>query len=351
MNTNVEKADQPYSLLLFLVCILITGFSAEYSDASIRTNSPSQFSFTFDNDVLVPGKRDQDYTAGISVAYKQKNRFESIISLRPALDAVDGFLSVDDGTQSSYAIEAGLYGFTPEEISQTQATKNDRPFASIVYYSHAQERVNFHGRVAWQSTLTLGVLGLKIFEQLQSEVHDVTDSEEALGWHNQISDGGELTARYQLAKQVALTPEASRIEAKLTRQISLGYITEANLSLNMRVGNFNSRWWAFNPELTSYGEKSAVENRHSDNFVFFGAAIKARAYNAFLQGQFRSSKVTFNNDEIKHFLVEAWVGYTKSLFKGYQLTYMVRGHTSEVKEGGGDRDLIWGGLILNKTFY
>ena len=79
-------------------------------------------------------------------------------------------------------------------------------------------------------------------------------------------------------------------------------------------------------------------------------AFKARAYNAFLQGQFRDSDVSYDSDEINHGIVEAWAGYTHSFNDGYRLSYTIRGHSSEIKSGAGDRSVLWGGLTLVKNF-
>ena len=76
----------------------------------------------------------------------------------------------------------------------------------------------------------------------------------------------------------------------------------------------------------------------------------ARGYNVFLQGQFRDSEVTYDSDQLNHMIVEAWLGYTQSFASGWRLSYVLRGHTSEVREGAADRNLLWGGLIIARTF-
>ena len=80
-----------------------------------------------------------------------------------------------------------------------------------------------------------------------------------------------------------------------------------------------------------------------------GFAIKARAYNAFLQGQFRDSSVTYEQAELRPWLVEAWAGYTFAFQNGYRISYLIRGHSSEIRQGAGDRNLIWGGLIIARN--
>src|SRR6267154_420693 len=43
-------------------------------------------------------------------------------------------------------------------------------------------------------------------------------------------------------------------------------------------------------------------------FAMLGGRLKARAYNAFLQGQFRNSDYCSSNDQVNHVLGEAWAG-------------------------------------------
>ena len=43
------------------------------------------------------------------------------------------------------------------------------------------------------------------------------------------------------------------------------------------------------------------------------------------------------------------LGYTLTFSDGYSISYAVRGHTSELKQGNGNRTVVWGGLLLSKT--
>ncbi len=58
-----------------------------------------------------------------------------------------------------------------------------------------QESVHLDRGVNYQSSFTLGVLGTRIPERVQTLLHDALDLDEPQGWRNQISDGGELTAK------------------------------------------------------------------------------------------------------------------------------------------------------------
>lgn len=315
----------------------------------------ASWALAIDNDILALGGRDQDYTYGLNFTYSGSAAKETWISLDQPLTAVDGLLGLDKLSPqgiNNHSIEVGLFGFTPEDIDVVQANQNDRPYASLVYVSSSREQVDLANQVAWKTTLTLGALGLNFVGEFQNQIHDQLDGNQALGWNNQISDGGELTARYALARQQYLGTVFGNTEVKSTLQASVGYLTEASWSLSIRGGKYHTPWSSFNPELASYGEKSTYTTSASkinEHYFWGGVAIKARAYNAFLQGQFRDSAVTYNHNELNPVVIEAWLGYTVAFAEGYRVSYVLRGHSSEIKAGAGDRNLVWGGLILAKT--
>jgi len=97
----------------------------------------------------------------------------------------------------------------------------------LVYAASTRTLLDRPRKTAWNSTLTIGALGLSLVGDLQDSIHDMTNSTKPLGWGNQISDGGELTAKYTLSQQKLISSASSQIELKSTLQASVGYITEA----------------------------------------------------------------------------------------------------------------------------
>lgn len=309
----------------------------------------------FDNDIFVPGGRDQDYTYGVNFTQSGDDVRNAALSLNKPLATLDqwfGNRHKSMTTRETFSREIGIFGFTPEDISVSTPNANDRPYASLLYIASSREQVDLVNNIAWKSTLTLGLLGLKVAGELQDIVHEATDSQKPQGWANQISDGGELTGRYVIARQQYLEGFGEGTELKSTIQGSVGYLTEASWSLSFRKGAVHSPWSSFNPELASYGEKSSYSSDAkmiNEHYVWGGLALKARAYNAFLQGQFRDSVIQYDRHELRPLLVEAWAGYTFAFKHGYRISYVLRGHTSEIKSGAGDRNLVWGGIVLARS--
>lgn len=319
------------------------------------TKPTSSWAFAFDNDVLVPGHRDQDYTYGLNFTQTGASARDASITLNKPLVAIDDLISFNHSslsTQETFSREIGAFGFTPEDITVSEANTDDRPYASLVYLSSSREQVDLVDNVAWRSTLTVGVLGSGLVGELQNIAHQSTAGTEAKGWDNQISEGGELTGRYVIARQKYFEDFSDNVEIKSTLQASVGYLTEASWSLSMRTGRIHSPWSSFNPELTSYGEKSSYSSNAksvNEHYFWAGVAVKARAYNAFLQGQFRDSAVTYEHHQLNPLLVEAWAGYTFAFKQGYRISYVLRGHSSEIEGGAGDRNLLWGGIIIARS--
>ena len=313
-------------------------------------------SFAIDNDALTTGNSDEDYTAVFNLTFRGKGVEDQLASLHRPLGWLDSAIGLDQWASispNSAQIEYGIYAFTPEDLDVSDPLRDERPYASLIFIASTQERHQATGEVSWQSTLTLGVLGLDIADSLQKGIHSLTNSEPPKGWDNQISDGGEPTAGYSLARQQLLYKNGANLEIKTTAQGSVGYLTEASWGMSLRAGTIYTPWYSFNPELTSYGERpfAADLGKTSEHYFWTGFALTARAYNVFLQGQFRDSEVTYDSDELNIGIVEGWAGYTYMFDNGYSLSYSVRAQTSELKRGKADRDYYWFTLSITRFFF
>ncbi|HEY8940967.1 MAG TPA: lipid A deacylase LpxR family protein [Cellvibrio sp.] len=360
ISSLATAADTPYQIKPEPEWLQLASLIEEEKRPALRlddhnSRTAKSWALAFDNDVLVPGGRDQDYTYGINFTQTGDNARTALISLNKPLVALDQWLGNEHkslGLQETFSREIGVFGFTPEDISISQANHNDRPYASLIYLSSSREQIDLIDNIAWKSTLTIGALGLGLVGELQDLVHEVTNSEKPQGWANQISENGELTGRYVLARQRYFDNTSDNLEVKSTIQTSIGYLTEASWSLSFRNGRIHSPWSSFNPELASYGEKSSYSSNAKpvdERYFWAGVAFKARAYNAFLQGQFSDSAVTYDHSQLNPLLVEAWAGYTFAFKHGYRISYVLRGHSSEIKEGTGNRNLLWGGIIVARS--
>lgn len=341
--------------------------AANPSDSVAARTLPEKevIAISIDNDLFVPSTTDRDFTAGIAITYSGRPGLEHWRKLDDMTGAIDHWLGIQPAAvaDSDYtpSIEFGGYGFTPDNIESKATEYNDRPYASLVYLAAGRTYNSTDGNSAWTSSLTIGALGLSLFETAQNRIHRTIGSEQAEGWDHQISDGGELTFRYQAAYHNYWNSSSNPAQFKTTYFGSLGYLTETGIAISTRRGRISSPDNRFNPELVSYGERvneaAATPFTGEESYFWGGAALKVRFYNAFLQGQFRDSHHTLSGSELRPVLVEAWAGYTRSFNQGFnqgfdrslKLSYIIRAQSSEIRRGEGDRGLLWGGFVLSQS--
>ena len=321
------------------------------------------WTLAIDNDLFAGTSEDRDYTGGITVTLRGRRASEQKLSLDRGLKWLDrrtGFASAyRTSTQQRHAIQFGILQFTPDDLSKSQPIGDDRPYASLVFFGNSQASLHPSQRKMYESTVIVGLLGTPIGESLQNGIHSTYSGDKAEGFDNQISDGGELTARYSVARHSLLRStigQGGRYDIKLMLEGSVGYLTEASVGLGLRWGKIRTPWWSSTSEYADYAPRPTYSPRNTlggfadkESYLWAGVRLRARAYTVFLQGQFQDSAVTFSSSELEPVVAEAWIGYTTE-FRGLRITGALRHQTQEIKRGPGARDLTWGGLSFTRRF-
>ena len=344
--------------------------ACQRTTAGVEEVTPSEPSgvgaaVVLDEHLLTNGSRDQDYNGGGELTFSG----ERIGPIGRVLDRVLGF--VDDktcptgrfaapGWQLEHAFALGLLVFTPRDLTAHEVISGDRPYASLFFLSAGRRYVSSDMDVAYNSSLTVGMLGLPAAGSVQSALHSLSGSVQPQGWSHQVSAGGEPTIRYSTARQALLQEYGQgqlHGDSKWTVAGSIGTVTEASLAFNTRWGRIESPWWAFTPEQTMYvPETQAIPpslgiNAPPEVFVFAGARAKLRAYNAFLQGQFRHSDLRYGEGDLNPVLGEAWAGVEMRTSSGWALQYLVRWESPELVSGLGSRSFVWGSIEVSRAFH
>lgn len=346
------------ALAVLAAALILPVTHASAQDDAWRTWMPERESsgvrVHIDNDLFAGRSTDRDYTGGMAITLSGTAARDGFLSFDPVLTRIDELFQRSEPGSVRHARQIGLIAFTPSDIVTDEAQQADRPYASLLFASNGRVRVDADDRGAWSSTLTIGLLGLQVSESLHNAVHRAVGSETAQGYDHQISAGGEPTARYTLARhELVYADPAGHIDVKTTVQGSVGFLTETSAAVSLRIGRFDTPWWSFTPELADYiASPTPVESLGLQREIYFfaGARVKARAYNALLQGQFRHSDVRYSFDEIEPIVGQAWVGVMTQLFSNTELSYALHYQTAELRDGKAARDAFWGGVQLAHSF-
>lgn len=323
------------------------------------------WSFYLDNDALTAVNRDQQYTGGFAFTLSGRRAVEYKWSLDPVLTFLDRITRFDRLYSRSphttrHSIEFGATSFTPEDVEVEEPIFDDHPYAGLIFVSNTQQTVLLEERVSYQSSFALGLLGTDVPKGTQNVFHEALDSQKPQGWDNQISDGGEPTFLYILNRQQSHWLDDDRqgidFDVRSTFGGSVGYTTQLMAGINWRLGRIRTPWWGFNPDFGEYinlgtpvarDRKAAASPR--ELFVWGNLQLRQRFYNAFLEGQFRDSEVTFDRSELDSTVGEVTLGVTLGLRNGLRITAAVRARERELEQSEGV-DPVWGSLIVSRAF-
>jgi hypothetical protein len=343
---------------------------------------------------IAPWGGDQNYTMGVGLQISgQLARFASwptekidwlfgLSRLHSHLRETGAILV--DGTPRSpeshtLLLENGA--FTPKHIEAAEPIFDDRPYASILALTAGHSTIDFYRRRVLRTDLTLGMLGLRLSESIQTSIHRCRrkknqDKDPAavtpydpMGWPNQISDGGELTAKYTVTWLQALS-ESPPHDLTLHLEGSLGYYTNAAVGFAARLGWLRSDFWATRYNPLSYVNQAVpqavVESAQPtaaqaaaarrvprrergrsrvEAYLFAAARARLVIYNELLQGGFLDSTVTIAGSDVERVVPEFDVG--ASLAKsGWTLTIAATRRSPEMGVGV-PRTHTWGGIYVS----
>lgn len=315
-----------------------------------------------DDDFLALTQRDRDYTVGaaFTLAGEHNGAGPPLAGALHWIDDVTRFSRIrSDPATARRALTFGLQLFTPQDLEAEEPLLDDRPYATLAYLTGSSLKLDADRNVALRSSFTLGLLGVPIVGELHRSVHALLGSPLPNGYAHQISNGGEPTFRYAVSRERLLTSgrhDERPYSVRFGLGASIGHLTEASAELVYRSGPVRVPWWSTPPLSADYAGQPPIvapdPAAAAHTGVVFEAGIEARArfYNAFLQGQFRDSDVTYSYHELEHALVEGWLGFAMTLKSGLAVSYTIRAQTRDIAHGPAARSLTWGSISFAKPF-
>lgn len=370
-----NRSRVPAGFLLFAAVISVSSADAEHQDIPDPYQQASAYvaddgeplstgwELTIDNDLLVSPGIDNDYTGGIAFAMGGRKAASAAFSLDRLLSRIDRGVTLDNRLGRFHAyhqIQFGVIAFTPDNIMAERPQLTDRPFADLLFLENSRFYIDDENNRTYRTALTIGVLGSGFAAAAQRAIHRLSGSNQATGYDYQISDGGELTARYTVSRQSRLASISggggNTLDLKYAIEANIGYLTESSVTLAMRWGQVASPWWQFAPSRSNYlpqvMPKVGIDplGKRRESYVWTAMTVRARVYNAFLQGQFQNSDVSLSSAELNHLIGEISAGFATSISRQWQLSYSLHLQTNEIKKGAGARNVSWGGLLISRRF-
>lgn len=341
-----------YYFMLILLLVVVTQNTVYAGEEKYN----SGWQLNIDNNIFQRYMKDRDYTGGIAFTASGSRAQSGWLNIDPVRAWIFDIIPVAGKTDEAikkHSVQYGFVFFTPDDITATEPILDDRPFASLLYISNTELTVQPSQDRAFRSSLSLGLLGLDVAGDIQRILHETTGSDEANGWDNQISAGGEPTAMLTLSVQHY---QSRAINYQLTTHLeaNAGYSTDVNAGVNWRWGRLNTPWWSFNPSHHEYIASAATSVRgvagsKPEFYIFAGANIKYRFYSALLQGQFRDSAHTLGRSQIEQALASVTAGATREFGDNLRVSLFVRGVSPEIR-GANARNLWWASLVLNRAW-
>jgi hypothetical protein len=298
---------------------------------------PTGFVLSVEQDSVIPPPSDKDYTMGVILEWNGGWVDRSFLAR--GMRWLDWPGKLLHRTQAGYGerftFQFGNSAFAPlkENLARTDPMPDDRPYASLLFVT--VRRTSVGGDTAWDapkraviSEWAVGLLGLNISREVQTFIHKGLDDTVPGGWHNQISQGGEPTARYRLAERLLLPVlgQTRGLGADLTvgADANLGFYTNASIGARARLGLRQSTWWDYERTSPAPFKRPAQggatgRNRPFEIFLFASGGGTLWAYNELLQGGFRASAVRLGFDKdpapMNHGVFDCQLGGTVSGWK------------------------------------
>ena len=207
--------------------------------------------------------------------------------------------------------------YTPTDTPSDTVKVGDRPYAASLSLTQFQVFENTEKGYRVSSSLSLGVIGEFAFgAEIQSLIHNITPSEEPVGWDSQISNDLLLNYGFKFDKRIF---ENNGFEWLASSSVNLGTVTsDFAISTNIRFGLMDSYFESYAPK-KSYGLLTWFDVGYSAKLVI---------YNAYLQGGMfnRTSPYVKTASEINRivhtFSAKYYLQYNKHrlVFEAYKLS-------------------------------
>jgi lipid A 3-O-deacylase len=305
------------------------------------------FTLAVENDLFGPANDDNNYTSGVRLSW-----FKPGVQMPVIFEQLDNYIptfDVNETTSIYYSLGQNLY--TPNDITTTNLSSDERPYAGFLYGSAGL--VTAYENHVDEIEATLGVVGpMALGEQTQKLVHKLIDTTKPEGWdYHQLENEPAL-----MISALRRWPEFYRTELPASMILSaapyggttLGNVyTYASTGIDFRLRPKSSEWndtpMRVRPAMPGSGY-FRNQDKPFDWYLFAGLDGRAIARNIFLDGNtFRDSPRV----DKKYFVADANAGIAFTI-GDWRLSYTLVYRTEEFQTQ--DKSTSFGAFSLGYRF-
>lgn len=324
LNSQGLSSPRLSSLRGTNTAVVLSAMLALVCTAAKASDTQGTFTASFENDLFTTGN-DDNYTHGTQFTYVSDTYLPrwgaKIASLLPFMESSDDQRAI---------FRMGQQIFTPKDIGREMLIENDRPYAGWLYISagvladsYKQSEIRHLDKLE----LILGTVGPDSgAENVQTEVHKLTDSKIPQGWDNQLDNEITYDLSYQhqwmiplVNDTIDIVPQASVTLGSSQRNVGLGMAARIGSGLRSDFGP---------PLINVTGSGSGYFKPEQALYWYFyvGAYGHYVDYNIFLDGNTDGGSHSVDRNE--------WVG-------DLQAGFVV---------GAGNWRLAFASIVRTKTF-
>ncbi|PHR46794.1 MAG: hypothetical protein COA32_09950 [Fluviicola sp.] len=310
-----------FILILILLQQQSTAQKIESLGAFRDINSDRYVRVNYENDLFYG--TDKNYTQGLNLELVlpsiRKNPINHLF-YQPKLSIIRYGLIVEHNS------------FTPDRYDLEEIQYGDRPFASTLTFKSFLIAIDTLKASRITSSLSLGVIGPNAFgNEVQTVIHEVTESSIPMGWKNQIKN--DIVINYEIGYEKQLLKYRNLFSLQTNVNGELGtLLTNASVGFNTAFGIINAPF-------------SSTTMRNSFAlYIYAQPLIDIIGYDATLQGGLfnRKSPYTISSERIERFIGRLNFGIVFKL-KSVYIEYSSTIQTKSISTGSASK---WAGIKL-----
>ncbi len=294
MQTRYQKMNNRNNIIRILSLTLLI-LHCGLSLASEKSNSVESVTWRFEfvNDNVF--NKDNKISSGWSL-----QKHSAVAKSWEELDEVPEFVRhwgrvipslTKEGLVYRAGIAIGQVIQTPDDLSSSTLIKDDVPYAGVMALQASWYAYNDNEFRGFE--IIAGVLGPpSLAEQFQKISHKLIDSEEPMGWDNQLKTEALINVNYMRKKKLFHrgNPAALAFDTAVNGNIGLGNLfTQASAALEMRFGYNMPQGFLYVPDPIglSMHYNASLKPANPQLSSFYGSLVlrgSAYAHNIFLDG-------------------------------------------------------------------